>query len=186
MRQSVIAAQQRPDLKEKYRVREAWNGRGISGDYHSRWGWITFDSSYELAFLTALEVRNDVALVKRGPIIEYLHDSVGRNYHMDFEVHFASGQRWWCEVKSGYIGKQRDRIDKLRQKLSAALERSRSGHVDRVVMVTEPSLEPRAVLRKLQQQTRQRLHRRRQGALRTPTSLDPMGQTVVRVDPLAR
>lgn len=141
MRQSVIAAQQRPDLKEKYRVREAWNGRGISGDYHSRWGWITFDSSYELAFLTALEVRNDVALVKRGPIIEYLHDSVGRNYHMDFEVHFASGQRWWCEVKSGYVGKQRDRIDKLRQKLSAALERSRSGHVDRVVMVTEQNSE---------------------------------------------
>lgn len=137
MRKSVTAAYQRPDVKEKRRTLQAWNGRGIAGDYCSKWGWLTFDSSYELAFLVALEAREDITLVKRGPIIEYLHESVGRDYHMDFEVHFADGQKWWCEIKSGYIGKQRDRIDKLRSKLSAALEQLKPAGIDRVAMVTE-------------------------------------------------
>jgi hypothetical protein len=140
MRESVIAANQRDDVKEKLRARETWNGRGISGDYLSIWGWLRFDSSYELATLLALEGNESVKFVRRGPVIEYKFEG-NRQYFVDYEIEFSNGDKWWCEVKSGYVGKHVDRLDKLRAKLSKALELIRLGHADKIILVTEKSSE---------------------------------------------
>ena len=136
MRENVIAAHQREDMREKIRGRATWNGRGISGDYLSKWGWILFDSSYELATLLALEKNDNVQSVKRGPIIEYTFDGE-RQYFVDYEVSFLDGIKWWCEVKSGYVARRREKIDKLRAKLAAALELIRLGHADKILLITE-------------------------------------------------
>jgi hypothetical protein len=138
MRESVIAANKREDVRERLLARQAWNGRGISGDYLSRWGWLRFDSSYELATLLALERNESVRTVRRGPVIEYEFDGA-RRYFVDYEIAFHGGAKWWCEVKSGYIGKHREKIDKLRAKLSKAIELIRLGHADKIVLVTEKS-----------------------------------------------
>lgn len=137
MRENVIAANQREDVKERLRARVGWNGRGISGDYLSIWGWLRFDSSYELATIVALEAREDISYVKRGPIIEYEFEDRGHEYFVDFEIKLLSGEVWWCEVKSGYVGKHVDRIEKLREKLRAGLELVRAGHADKIIMITE-------------------------------------------------
>lgn len=137
MRARVLAAQQTSEVKDKYKARQAWNGRGISGDYLSKWGWLTFDSSYELALLVALEKRDGVKAVRRGPTIEYVHEGVVRQFFVDFEITFVDGKKWWCEVKSGYVGTRRDKLSKLRSKLGAALDLVRQGHADKIVMVTE-------------------------------------------------
>ena len=138
MRERVIAANQREDVREGLRARQTWNGRGISGDYLSIWGWLSFDSSYELATLLALEKNESVKSVKRGPVIGYEFEGA-RQYFVDYEIEFLDGVKWWCEVKSGYVSRRRDKIDKLRAKLSAALSLVRLGHVDRIVLVTEKS-----------------------------------------------
>jgi hypothetical protein len=140
MRESVIAACKRDDVRERLRARQAWNGRGISGDYLSKWGWLTFDSSYELATLLGLERNETVKLVRRGPVIEYEFEGA-RRYFVDYEILFNDGAKWWCEVKSGYVGKHVDRIDKLRAKLSQALDLVRLGHADKIILVTEKSSE---------------------------------------------
>lgn len=137
MRENVIATNQREDVKAKLRARGGWNGRGISGDYLSKWGWLQFDSSYELATIVALESREDILSVKRGPIIKYEFEGVSREYFVDFEVVFVSGLKWWCEVKSGYVGKHVEKLGKLREKLRAALELVKGGHADKVVLITE-------------------------------------------------
>lgn len=85
MRESVIAANQREDVRARLRTRQTWNGRGVSGDYLSIWGWLAFDSSYELATLLALESNTDVKLVTRGPVIEYELDGK-RQYFVDYEI----------------------------------------------------------------------------------------------------
>lgn len=139
MRENVIAANQREEVKEKLRARQSWNGRGISGDYLSAWGWISFDSSYELAVLIALEKRTDVETVRRGPIIDYAFEGVARQYFVDYEIIFTNGEKWWCEVKSGYIGKRREKLDKLRAKLATTLNLVRLGHADKIVLITEKS-----------------------------------------------
>src|SRR5690606_37439686 len=105
----------------------------------SRWGWLDFASSYELAFLLELERLPAVQTVNRGPIIPYELDGVTREFFLDYEVVWASGSRWWCEVKSSYVGRRRDRFEKLKAKLAAALRYARQGHADRVVLVTEKS-----------------------------------------------
>ncbi len=138
MRENVIAANQREDVREKLRSRQSWNGRGISGDYLSKWGWLHFDSSYELATLLAFEQNDDVKMVRRGPIIEYEFEGV-RQYFVDYEVEFVDGIKWWCEVKSGYIGKRREKFGKLRAKLFKSLELIRLGHADKMVLITEKS-----------------------------------------------
>lgn len=113
--------------------------RGISGDYLSRWGWTSFESSYELLFIIEFEKRSDVASVRRGPIIKYDYEGVARQYFMDFEVKFESGEIWWVEIKSSYIGKNRHSIGKLREKLTEALRLAKSGHANKVLMITEKS-----------------------------------------------
>lgn len=140
MRESVIATNQREDVRERLRARQTWNGRGISGDYFSVWGWLAFDSSYELATLLALEKNENVKSVKRGPVIEYEFEGA-RQYFVDYEIIFHNGVKWWCEVKSGYVAKHVDRMDKLRAKLSKAFELIRLGHADKIILVTEKSSE---------------------------------------------
>lgn len=137
MRQSVLLANQRPEVRARRRAVESWNGRGISGDYLSKWGWLHFDSSYELAFIIALEEDLSVLKVNRGPLIEYEYLDRNRTYHMDFEVIFVDRQKWWAEIKSGYIGAKRGSIDQLRAKLGKTLELVRQGHADKAVLVTE-------------------------------------------------
>lgn len=56
---------------------------------------------------------------------------------MDFEVIFVDRQKWWAEIKSGYIGAKRGSIDQLRAKLGKTLELVRQGHADKAVLVTE-------------------------------------------------
>ena len=136
MRENVIAANQRPEVKARMAARLGWNGKGISGSYLSKWGWIDFDSSYEFAALVALESNTTVEMVKRGPTIEYEFEG-NRSYFIDFEIVFVNGSKWWCEVKSRYVGTQVDRVEKLRAKLASALNLVRQGHADKMVMVTE-------------------------------------------------
>lgn len=139
MREACVAYNQSELGREKNRQRKQHNGRGISGDYLSKWGWLNFDSSYELAFILHLEMRGDLVFVKRGPIIEYQLNGRGHQFFMDFEVGFDSGQRWWCEVKSGYVGRRIEHMASLRAKLATSLDLIKAGHADRVVLVTETS-----------------------------------------------
>jgi hypothetical protein len=138
MKEKVLAAQQRPETKAKYIMRDAWNGRGIAGELLSKWGWLRFDSSYELAFLTAAELRDDISLICRGPTLAY-KDEAGteRLYVIDFRVEFVSGVTWWVEVKSGYIGKHRERLDRLRSKLTAAAIAAQENDIARVLLLHE-------------------------------------------------
>lgn len=140
MREKVMAANKSEEAREKLRNRKSWNGRGISGNYLSIWGWISFDSSYELQTLLALEADKTVKTVKRGPVIQYEFEG-SRQYFVDYEVLFDDGVKWWIEVKSGYIGKRRENIEKLRAKLSSALNLIRLGHADKMLMITENNSE---------------------------------------------
>ena len=141
MRAKVIAACQTEEVRAKYRDRKAWNGRGISGLYLSKWDWIKFDSSYELAVILAMEDRDDVISMKRGPAIDYEFDGKQRQFFIDFEIAFSNGESCWCEVKSAYIGKQRDRIEKLRAKMQKTKEVATDHHIDKVIMITEKNAE---------------------------------------------
>lgn len=138
MKANLVAAHKREDVIAKMKNRVTWNGRGISGDYLSKWGWLTFDSSYELATLVSLESKEGVLEVTRGPIIEYEFEGL-RHYHIDYAVTYIDGKKTWMEVKSGYIGNQRDKKEKLRAKFSKALSLIRQGHADKLVLITEKS-----------------------------------------------
>ena len=137
MRLSVMAAQQTETTKLKYRARSGYNGRGIAGVYLSKWSWLPFDSSYELAFIVQLESREDIRTLKRGPTVAYLLDGIEREYMIDYAVTYMDGRVEWIEVKSGFIGTKVDKIEKLTAKFQKAIELVREGHADRFRIVTE-------------------------------------------------
>ena len=137
MKLKVIAAQQSPVTKRKYRDRVGHNGRGISGKYNSKWGWLAFDSSYELVFIRQMETREDIITVERGRVIDYEFDGVKRQYLIDFTVKWLDGGETWNEIKSGYVGKKVDKIEKLRAKLSAAIAASNQELSTKVILITE-------------------------------------------------
>lgn len=134
MVEKVLAAQQTPEVQAKYNAREAWNGRGISGFYQSKWGRLAFDSSYELCVLERLEMDETVLCVKRGPVLPYEFKGRTHNYYLDFSVERHDGTIEWIEVKSKYIGTQVDRTGRLRAKVDAALKAKGSR---RFTLITE-------------------------------------------------
>lgn len=139
MREKVHAAQRQPETLAKYRARVGHSGRGISGKYHSKWGWLSFDSSYELAFLLHLESRDDVAHVERGPIIPYDFEGAQREYHMDYTVRWTNGEVTWNEVKSNYIGKLRDKRGRLRSKILASIAAATQVTSCKIALITDKS-----------------------------------------------
>lgn len=139
MKINLMAAQQDPEVKRKYRERKSHNGRGISGVYKSKWGDLSFDSSYELAFLLHLETRDDIENVRRGPTIDYQLEGVDRQYLIDYEVQWICGKISWTEIKSGYIGNHRDKKEGMRAKVTAALNLINRKQADEYMLITEKS-----------------------------------------------
>lgn len=139
MIQKIHAAQSNPETLAKYNSREAWNGRGISGFYRSRWGRVAFDSSYELCVLERLEADQSVLHVERGPVLPYEFEGRTHHYHLDFAVTREGGSIEWIEVKSKHVGTQVDRTGRLRAKVDAALAAAKG--VARFVLITESNAE---------------------------------------------
>lgn len=88
-----------------------------------------------------MEQKSEVALVCRGPIIEYELDGEIRQYFVDYEVKLVNGAKYWYEVKSGYIGERREKAIKLRAKMNTALELVKRGHADNIILLHEGNSE---------------------------------------------
>jgi hypothetical protein len=164
MRRNLLLTNQRQDVIDRYATRK-WNPRGISGDFSSKWGVISFDSSYELATLLALESMPNTLCVTRGPVINYQLDGREHIYLVDFEVNFLGGKVVWFEVKSWFTQTRKDRIEKIKEKILSASEAAKAKNVEFVVVSEENSKEvlgvemPRGTQRaKMLRNTAHRIH----------------------------